>query len=53
MFLVLLAYVLSALNVTAWGQDAYSIFVISPYLVGCLLLTGQAVVKIADSKDEL
>jgi hypothetical protein len=51
MFFVLLAYELSALNATAWGQDAYSIFVISPYLVGCLLLAAQGVVKIADSKD--
>jgi hypothetical protein len=46
MFFVLLGYEVSAIRVTAWGEGTYSIFVISPYVVGCLLLTLQGIVKI-------
>lgn len=46
MFFVLLAYEVSAIYATAWGQGIYSIFVIWPYVVGCLLLTTQGIVKI-------
>lgn len=46
MFWVLLAYEVSAMTATAWGEGTYSIFVISPYVIGCLLLTLQGVVKI-------
>lgn len=48
MFFVLLAYEVSAAYATAWGQGTFSIFVIAPYVVGCLLLTAQGVVKIVD-----
>jgi hypothetical protein len=55
MFFVLLAYEVSAIDATYWGQGTYSIFVISPYVVGCLLLVAQGVVKIVtgqwDSQD--
>lgn len=46
MFFVLLAYEVSAVNATAWGEGTYSIFVISPYVIGCLLLAAQGIVKI-------
>lgn len=47
MFFVLLAYELSAVTSTRFGEGVYSIFVISPYVAGCLLLTAQGVAKIA------
>lgn len=46
MFLVLLAYEVSAINMTVWGEGNYTIFVISPYVVGCLLLMSQGIFKI-------
>jgi hypothetical protein len=51
MFFVLLAFEVSAIAATNWGQGSqtYSIFVIAPYVVGCLLLTAQGVVNMADS----
>lgn len=50
MFFVLLAFEVSAIAATHWGQGSqtYSIFVIAPYVVGCLLLTAQSVVNIVD-----
>lgn len=50
MFWVLLAYEVSAINATVWGEGTYSIFVISPYVVGCLLLTLQGIVKIVTAE---
>jgi hypothetical protein len=51
MFFVLLAYEISATYEAAWGlgacgPDIYSIFVIAPYVFGCLLLTVQGSAKI-------
>jgi hypothetical protein len=46
MFWVLLAYEVSAITATAWGEGTYSIFAISPYVIGCLLLSVQGIVKI-------
>lgn len=46
MFWVLLSYELSAAYATEWGDGTYSIFVISPYVIGCLLLTVQGVAKV-------
>lgn len=46
MFFVLLSYEASAVDATAWGEGTYSIFLVSPYVVGCLLLAAQGVVKI-------
>jgi hypothetical protein len=46
MFFVLLAYEVSAIDATHFGQGTYSVFAIAPYVVGCLLLTAQGVVKI-------
>lgn len=46
MFFVLLAYEVSAIAAMHWGQGTYSIFVISPYVGGCLLLTAQGIAKI-------
>lgn len=51
MFFVLLAYEVSAITATHFGQGIYSIFVIWPYVVGCLLLTVQGMVKIARDGD--
>lgn len=50
MFWVLLAYEVSAIHATAWGEGTYSIFVISPYVIGCLLLTLQGIVKIVTAE---
>ena len=46
MFFVLLAYEVSAIHATTFGEGTYSIFVISPYVIGCALLTLQGLVKI-------
>lgn len=46
MFWVLLAYEVSAIDATVWGEGTYSIFVIFPYVIGCLLLAAQGLVKI-------
>ena len=46
MFFVLLAYEVSAIAATQWGDGIYSIFVIAPYVGGCLLLTAQGIAKI-------
>jgi hypothetical protein len=50
MFFILLAYEVSAITAAAWGQGTYSIFVIVPYVIGCLLLTVQGVVKIVTAE---
>lgn len=49
MFWVLLAYEVSAVQVTAWGEGTYSIFVIAPYVSGCLLLAAQGLTKIFET----
>lgn len=46
MFFVLLAYELSAIYSSTWGEGTYSIFVISPYVVGCLMLAMQGAAKL-------
>jgi hypothetical protein len=46
MFFVLLAYELSAMYSTVWGEGIYSIFVISPYVIGCLMLAAQGIAKL-------
>jgi hypothetical protein len=46
MFWVLLAYEMSALSATYWGQGTFSIFAVAPYVVGCLRLTIQSVYKV-------
>lgn len=56
MFFVLLAYEVSAISVTEWGYagpGTYGIFVVLPYVAGCLLLTAQGVVKIVDRDGDL
>ena len=45
MFWVLLAYEMSAVWVSRWGQGTYSVFVIAPYVAGCFLLTIETVMK--------
>lgn len=50
MFWVLLAYEMSAIAATRWGQGTFSIFAVAPYVVGCLLLTVQGVVKVLDGE---
>lgn len=52
MFFVLLAYEYSAIDATSWGQGTYSVFVIWPYVIGCLLLTVQGIVKIVTNHPE-
>lgn len=46
MFFVLLAYEISAIDATVWGEGTYSIFVIAPYVIGCILLAAQCIAKI-------
>lgn len=49
MFLVLLAYEISAVEVSKiWGVDTYSAVTISPYVVGCLMLSVQSFVRAMD-----
>lgn len=50
MFWVLLAYEVSAIHETAWGTGTYSIFVIFPYVIGCVILTAQGAVKIVTAE---
>lgn len=50
MFGVLLAYEVSAMYATSWGEGTYSIFVIAPYVFGCLLLAAQSVMKIVTAE---
>ena len=46
MFFVLLAYEISAVYSTTWSDIAtFSIFALSPYVVGCLLLMVQGIAK--------
>jgi hypothetical protein len=45
MFWVLLSYEMSAISQTYWGEGTYSIFVIAPYVAGCLLLAAQSTTK--------
>jgi heme exporter protein D len=52
MFFVLLAYEVSAISAVSFGEGTYSIFVISPYVIGCLLLTVQGIAKIVVTRDE-
>lgn len=54
MFFVLLAFEVAAMAATHWGQGSqtYSMFVIAPYVAGCLLLTAQGVVNVTDSGGE-
>jgi hypothetical protein len=49
-FFVLLAYEVSAISATAWGEGTYSIFVLAPYVLGSLLLTVQGIVKIVTAE---
>lgn len=50
MFFVLLAYEVSAITATHWGEGTYSIFAIAPYVMGCLLLAAQGVVKLVTTQ---
>jgi hypothetical protein len=58
MFWVLLSYEVSASAVAFWRDAAhsslvtYSIFVIVPYVGGCLLLTAQSIALMADEKKD-
>lgn len=47
MFFVLFGYEVSAITATAFGEGVYSIFVIAPYVLGCLMLTVQGIARIA------
>ena len=49
-FFILLAYEVSAISATTWGEGTYSIFAIAPYVAGCLLLTVQGIVKIVTAE---
>jgi hypothetical protein len=51
MFFVLLAYEVSAIDTTHWGQGTYSIFVTSPYVMGCLILSAQSFAKIVAAQN--
>jgi hypothetical protein len=51
-FFVLLAYEVSAIYTVHWGQGAYSILVVSPYIVGCLLLSARGLTQLLVSGDE-
>jgi hypothetical protein len=46
MFCVLLAYWLSTIYVTDWGEGTFTIFLIAPYVVACVLLTVQGIAKV-------
>jgi hypothetical protein len=47
MFFVLLAYELAGIQLVHWGEPAnFSIIVICPYVIGCLLLAVQALTKL-------
>lgn len=46
MFFVLLGYEVSAIAETAFGEGVYGIFVIAPYVAGCILLTVQGLTRI-------
>jgi hypothetical protein len=50
MFFILLSYEVSAISATVWGEDTFSIFAIAPYVLGCLILTVQGVVKIVTAE---
>lgn len=52
MFLVLLAYEMSAIDAIVWGTGAYSIFVLAPYVLGAFLLAIQGVAKIVVGDDK-
>ena len=46
MFFVLLGYEVSAMTATDWGDGVYSIFVIWPYVLGCLMLCTQCIARL-------
>jgi hypothetical protein len=46
MFLVLLAYEVSGIYESWWGQGTYSLFAIAPYVLGCLFLAMTCVRKL-------
>lgn len=46
--LILFAYEYSVIVGTAWGTGAFVIFIVPPYILGCVLLTAQASVKLYD-----
>lgn len=54
MFFVLLSYEMSAIYADFKGfqADEYSIFVTSPYVLGCLLLTAQGLVRVILGDEE-
>lgn len=55
MFFVLLAYEFSAIYAVSLhvaSSDEFSIFITSPYVVGCLLLTVQGVVRVLYGDEE-
>jgi hypothetical protein len=55
MFLVLTAFEISAIDMTSWGQGdhAFTIFALSPYVVGCSLLVAQGLARLHDMDGEL
>lgn len=46
MFAVLFGYELAAIHEISWGQGVYSIFVTSPYVIGCCLLCAQGLARL-------
>lgn len=46
MFLVLAVYEVSAIRGAHWGQAAFSIFALAPYVLGCLFLALQTARKL-------
>jgi hypothetical protein len=46
MFLVLLAYEVAGVTGAYWGQGAFSLFAIGPYVIGCLFLALQTFRKL-------
>jgi hypothetical protein len=46
MFLVLLAYEVAGVMGAYWGQGAFSLFAIAPYVIGCLFLALQTLRKL-------
>jgi hypothetical protein len=50
MFGVLLAYEVSAIDATYWGEDAYSIFINGIIAAACFLLAAQGITKIVTAE---
>jgi hypothetical protein len=43
---VLFAYELSSVTNSYWGRGTYSVFIVAPYVIGCLFLSATCVRKL-------